>query len=99
MEMEAKCNLLMDKVSATFFGFMVLFVPLMCTWLISWICISACRQMESYQEDMCAKCGSIEDAWRVFNKMSSQYVVMTWTAMVLGLAKCGEGQKALDLSQ
>jgi len=53
------CNLLMDKVSATFFGFMVLFVPLICTWLISLICISACRQMKSYQEDMCAFCGSI----------------------------------------
>jgi hypothetical protein len=97
--MEAKYNLLTDKVSATFFGFMVLFVPLMCTWLISLICISACRQMKSYQEHMCGKCGSIEDAWRVFNKMPSQYVVMTWTAMVWGRVKCGEGQKALDLSQ
>ncbi len=46
--------------------------------------------------DMNAKCGSIEDAWRVFNKMSSQNVV-TWNAMILGPVKCGQGQKALEL--
>jgi pentatricopeptide repeat protein len=40
--------------------------------------------------DMYAKCGSIEDAWRVFNKMRSQNVV-TWNAMVLGHVKCGQG--------
>jgi pentatricopeptide repeat protein len=28
-----------------------------------------------------AKCGSIDDAWRVFNKMSSQHVV-TWNAII-----------------
>jgi len=33
--------------------------------------------------DMYAKCGSIEDAWRVFNEMPSRNVV-TWTTMVLG---------------
>jgi pentatricopeptide repeat protein len=31
--------------------------------------------------DMYAKCGNIEDAWRVFNKMPSQNVV-TWTSMI-----------------
>ncbi|CAK9198006.1 unnamed protein product [Sphagnum troendelagicum] len=46
--------------------------------------------------DMYAKCGSIKDAWRVFNKMSSRNVV-TWTAMILGHVKCGQGQKALEL--
>jgi pentatricopeptide repeat protein len=35
--------------------------------------------------DMYAKCGRIEDACRVFNKMPFQNVV-TWTAMVLGRA-------------
>jgi pentatricopeptide repeat protein len=45
---------------------------------------------------MYAKCGSIEDAWRVFNKMSSQNVV-TWNAMILGHVKCWQGQKALEL--
>jgi pentatricopeptide repeat protein len=33
--------------------------------------------------DMYAKCGSMEDAWRVFNTMPSQNVV-TWSAMILG---------------
>jgi len=46
--------------------------------------------------DMYAKCGSIEEAWKVFNKMPSQDVV-TWNATVLGHVKCGQGQKALEL--
>ncbi len=48
--------------------------------------------------DMYAKCGNIEDAWRVFNKMLSQNVV-TWTSMILGHVQCGQGQKALELFQ
>ncbi len=48
--------------------------------------------------DMYAKCGSVEDAWRVFNKMSSQNVV-SWNALILGHVKCGQGQKALELFQ
>jgi pentatricopeptide repeat protein len=48
--------------------------------------------------DMYAKCGNIEDAWRVFNKMQLQNVV-TWNAMVLGHVKCGQRQKALELFQ
>ncbi len=48
--------------------------------------------------DMYAKCGSIEDAWRVFNKMPFQNVV-TWSTMILGHVKCGQGQKALGLFQ
>jgi len=46
--------------------------------------------------DMYAKCGSMEDAWRVFNKMPSRDVI-TWTAMIFGHVKCGQGQKALEL--
>ncbi len=46
--------------------------------------------------DMYAKCGSIEDACRVFNRMSTRDVV-TWNAMILGHVKCGRGQKALAL--
>jgi pentatricopeptide repeat protein len=46
--------------------------------------------------DMYAKCGSIEDARRVFNKMPSRNVV-TWNAMIFGHVKCGQGQKALEL--
>jgi pentatricopeptide repeat protein len=48
--------------------------------------------------DMHAKCGSIEDAWKVFHKMASRNVV-TWTAVILGHVKCGQGQKALELFQ
>jgi pentatricopeptide repeat protein len=48
--------------------------------------------------DMYAKCGRIEDAWKVFNKMPSPDVV-TWNATVLGHVKCGQGQKALELFQ
>ncbi|CAK9878571.1 unnamed protein product [Sphagnum jensenii] len=48
--------------------------------------------------DMYAKCGSMEDAWRVFNMMPSHDVV-SWTAMIQGHVKCGHGQKALELYQ
>jgi pentatricopeptide repeat protein len=48
--------------------------------------------------DMYAKRGSMEDAWRVFNKMPSQNMV-TWTAVIVGHVKCGDGQKALELFQ
>jgi pentatricopeptide repeat protein len=46
--------------------------------------------------DMYAKCGSMEDAQRVFNKMPSRDV-LTWNAMILGHGKCAQGQKALEL--
>jgi pentatricopeptide repeat domain-containing protein 1 len=45
--------------------------------------------------DMYAKCGSMVDAWRVFNKMTKRNVV-SWTG---GHVKCGQGQKALELFQ
>jgi pentatricopeptide repeat protein len=48
--------------------------------------------------DMYTKCGSIEEAWKVFNKMPSRDVV-TWNAMILGHVKCGQGQKALEVFQ
>ncbi|CAM6030174.1 unnamed protein product [Sphagnum balticum] len=46
--------------------------------------------------DMYAKCGSIDDAWRVFNNMSTRNVV-AWSSMILGHVKCGQGQQALAL--
>jgi pentatricopeptide repeat protein len=46
--------------------------------------------------DMHAKCGSMEDVQRVFNKMPSRDVV-TWTALILGHVKCSQGQKALEM--
>jgi pentatricopeptide repeat protein len=48
--------------------------------------------------DMYVKCGSMEDAWSVFNKRPSRDAV-TWTAMILGHVNCGQGQKALDIFQ
>ncbi len=48
--------------------------------------------------DMYAKCGSIEDAGKVFEKMASQDVV-SCTAMILGHVQCREGQNALELLQ
>ncbi len=47
---------------------------------------------------MYAKCGSIEDARRVFNKMPTHNVV-AWNAMISGHLRCGQGYKALELFQ
>jgi pentatricopeptide repeat protein len=47
---------------------------------------------------MYAKCGSIEDAWRVFNKIPTRNVV-TWNAMIFGHVKCGQGHRTLELYQ
>jgi len=44
--------------------------------------------------DMYAKCGSMEDAWSVFNKLPSRNVV-TWTAILGGCAMHGHGKEAL----
>jgi pentatricopeptide repeat protein len=44
--------------------------------------------------DMYAKCGSIDDAWMVFNWMCTCDVVSS-NIMILGHAKCGQWQEAL----
>jgi hypothetical protein len=41
---------------------------------------------------MYAKCGGVEEAWIVFNKIPSQDVV-TWTTMISGHVQCEQGQK------
>jgi len=46
--------------------------------------------------NMDAKCGSMEDAWRVFNKLPMRDVV-PWNAMTLAHGKCNQGWKALEL--
>eukprot|EP01018_Ginkgo_biloba_P032084 Gb_05882 [translate_table: standard] len=46
--------------------------------------------------DMYAKCGSIENAHQVFNKMPRRNVV-SWTAMIVGYAMHGQGKEALQL--
>jgi len=38
--------------------------------------------------DMYTECGSIEDAWKVFNSMSSHNMV-AWDTMILAHVKCG----------
>ncbi|CAM6042113.1 unnamed protein product, partial [Sphagnum compactum] len=45
--------------------------------------------------DMYAKCGSMEDAQRVFNEMPSRSVV-SWTAMLQRFAMHGYGKEALE---
>jgi pentatricopeptide repeat protein len=49
--------------------------------------------------EMYAKCGHMEDAWRVFNKMPSRDVITWSTTMILGHVKCEQRQKALELFQ
>jgi pentatricopeptide repeat protein len=46
--------------------------------------------------DMYAKCGSMEDAHRVFNRMPTQNVI-SWTSMIQGYVRCGEVKRALEL--
>jgi pentatricopeptide repeat protein len=48
--------------------------------------------------DMYAKCGSLEDAQKVFNR-TPRHNVVSWNAMILGHVKCGQGQEALELYQ
>ncbi|KAL5700395.1 hypothetical protein ACHQM5_025840 [Ranunculus cassubicifolius] len=46
--------------------------------------------------EMYIKCGSITDAYEVFEKMSARNMT-TWDTMIIGLAKSGLGEDALDL--
>ncbi|KAJ7523169.1 hypothetical protein O6H91_18G040000 [Diphasiastrum complanatum] len=48
--------------------------------------------------DMYGKCGSIEDAWKVFTKMPHRSVV-SWNSMIAACVKCGNGKKAVELFQ
>jgi len=64
--------------------------------IIQWGCESD-AYVGSSLVDMYSKCGSIEDAWRVFNRMPECNVV-AWSAMILGHVKSGQGQKELELS-
>ncbi|KAH7669230.1 Tetratricopeptide-like helical domain-containing protein [Dioscorea alata] len=46
--------------------------------------------------DMYGKCGSIEDAYKVFREMSARNVY-SWNSMITGLALNGSGKQALTL--
>ncbi|XP_010245939.1 PREDICTED: pentatricopeptide repeat-containing protein At4g33170 [Nelumbo nucifera] len=46
--------------------------------------------------DMYAKCGSIEDSYKLFKRMHVKNIV-SWNAMVVGLAQHGNGEETLDL--
>jgi pentatricopeptide repeat protein len=46
--------------------------------------------------DMYAKCGSIEDAWKVFDRMKKRDIV-SWNAMLVGYAIHGCGKEAIHL--
>jgi pentatricopeptide repeat protein len=46
--------------------------------------------------DMYAKCESMEDAHRVFNRMPTRNAI-SWTSMIQGYVRCGEGKRALEL--
>ncbi|CAI0378464.1 unnamed protein product [Linum tenue] len=47
--------------------------------------------------DMYAKCGSLEEASRVFDEMEGKRTVFSWSAMIVGLAAHGRAQEALSL--
>jgi pentatricopeptide repeat protein len=70
-------------------------------WIHTQIIQSGCESdvyLGSSLINMYAKCGSIEDAWRVSNRMPTHDVVV-WSAIISGHVKCGQGQKALALYQ
>ncbi|XP_024518791.1 pentatricopeptide repeat-containing protein At5g27110-like [Selaginella moellendorffii] len=46
--------------------------------------------------DMYAKCGSLEDALRVFQFMR-RHDVVSWNCLIHGFAKCGNGDAALEM--
>nr|GEX06613.1 pentatricopeptide repeat-containing protein At4g32450, mitochondrial-like [Tanacetum cinerariifolium] len=46
--------------------------------------------------EMYSKCGCMEDAYKVFNKMLQRNLT-TWDAMITGFAKNGHGEDAIDM--
>ncbi|RYR69445.1 hypothetical protein Ahy_A03g015999 [Arachis hypogaea] len=47
--------------------------------------------------DMYGKCGFVDKAYLVFNKMSCKKTLITWNTMIMAFAMNGDGYKALDL--
>jgi pentatricopeptide repeat protein len=48
--------------------------------------------------DIYAKCGSIQDAWNIFSRMPTHDAV-SWSVIIRGYVKFGQGQHALELSK
>ncbi|XP_057434652.1 pentatricopeptide repeat-containing protein At2g20540 [Lotus japonicus] len=48
--------------------------------------------------EMYAKCGCIDEAWRVFDQMAEKNVI-SWSTMIGGLANHGKGHAAIELFQ
>ncbi|XP_024526617.1 pentatricopeptide repeat-containing protein At5g16860-like [Selaginella moellendorffii] len=46
--------------------------------------------------DMYAKCGSMTDAWKVFQSMPVRSLV-SWNCVIFGFAEAGDGKRALEL--
>jgi hypothetical protein len=57
---------------------------------------SSCKSDAFVIGSLVAKCGNMENACKVFDKMLLHDVV-TWNAMIFGCVKCGQGQMALEL--
>ncbi|KAG8100746.1 hypothetical protein GUJ93_ZPchr0013g34573 [Zizania palustris] len=47
--------------------------------------------------DLYAKCGSVDDARRMFEEMGLTRTVVSWTSLIVGLAVNGFGMEALEL--
>jgi len=47
--------------------------------------------------DLYAKCGSVDDARKVFGEMGTGRTVVSWTSLIVGLAVNGFGKEALEL--
>jgi len=47
--------------------------------------------------DLYAKCGSVDDARKVFEEMGTGRTVVSWTSLIVGLAVNGFGKEALEL--
>lgn len=62
--------------------------------------LAACVGIGNALITMYAKCGSIEDSLKVFNKMHDQdRDVVSWNAMIAGFSQHGRGKEALQLFQ
>jgi pentatricopeptide repeat protein len=71
----------------------IIIILLWSIYYFDFLSIGSCECVHQALIFMYAKCGSMEGAWGVFNKLQSQDVV-TWTSMILGH---GQGRKVLEL--